>query len=49
MTQVHFRQHKIPRALIGILKSKGESLHDRMDALVGVIDFLPTEESTCQS
>jgi len=30
--QAHFRQHIIPHALVGILKNKGKSFHDRMDA-----------------
>jgi hypothetical protein len=34
---------------VGILKSKGKSLHDKMDVPARVIDFLPPKESTCQS
>jgi hypothetical protein len=49
MAQVHLCQHKIPHALVGILKNKGKSLHDKMDAPTRVIDFLPDKESTCQS
>jgi hypothetical protein len=49
MAQVHLCNHEIPPTLVGILKSKGKSFHDRMDALVGVIDFLCVEELTCQS
>jgi hypothetical protein len=49
LAQAHLRQHKIPRALVGILKNKGKSLHDRMDVPAKVIDFLPIEESACQS
>jgi hypothetical protein len=32
MAQVPPHQHKIPRALVGILKSKGKTFHDKMDA-----------------
>ncbi len=49
MAQVHLHNHEIPPTLVGILKSKGKSFHDRMDALAGVIDFLRVEELTCQS
>jgi hypothetical protein len=49
MAQVHLHNHKIPHALVGILKNKGKSLHDRMDVHVGVIDFLPAKELACQS
>jgi hypothetical protein len=49
MAQALSHQHKIPHALVQIFKSKGKSLHDRMDALIGVIDFLPTKESSCQN
>jgi hypothetical protein len=45
--QVHLRQHKILHALVGILKNKGKSLHDKMDVLIGVIDFLPVKEWAC--
>jgi hypothetical protein len=31
--QAHPRQHKILCALVGIIKSKSKSFHDRMDAL----------------
>jgi hypothetical protein len=34
---------------VGILKRKGKSLHDKMDVLAGVMDFLPAKESACQS
>jgi hypothetical protein len=49
MAQACLHQHRIPRALVGILKSKGRSLHDRMDALARVIDFLHVKELTCQN
>jgi hypothetical protein len=47
MAQAHLRQHKIPHALVGILKIKGKSFHDRMDTLAGVIDFLLVKKSIC--
>jgi hypothetical protein len=47
--QAHLCQHKIPHALVGILKKKRKSFHDRIDAHVGVIDFLLIEKSVCQS
>jgi hypothetical protein len=34
---------------VGILKSKGKGLHDKMDVLAGVIDFLLAKESPYQS
>jgi len=49
MAQAPFHQHKIPHALVWILKSKGKSLHDRMDAPIGVIDFLLVEKLDCQN
>jgi hypothetical protein len=45
MAQAHLHDHKKFHALVGILKSKGKSLHDGMDAPIRVNDLLLAEES----
>jgi hypothetical protein len=47
--QAHLYQHKIPHALVGFLKSEGKILHDRMDVLAKVIDFLHAKKLVCQN